>query len=512
MEKLTRRGILGRALVGGLTVTAASLLAACGGASEPSSSGTSGTGAAPATAAAPQASAATPIPAAQPSSNQVIPASKPEATPGSTAATTPSEAGAPSPDLVVKPPKAPSPVTLRFHMRSGGEKAEPSIYVYRPQEWEEGTGNKIKLEPIPGGKDYIPKIDSLAASGTIGDLTWTSDVYSEHSHLVRFKVLQEVDSFMKTYKIPKDEWFPAITDTLTYDGVMYGLPKTGHPADSYIFINLKMFKDAGIPEPPTYGVTFDQISEWANKLSKGSKDSREVYGFYSGIKGIMPITNGVRQFGGDLVAKDGLTSLVDKPEFSDWLNWNHKLVVEDKVHPFSQAIPNNDLTAVFAAEKVAMMHVQRASYFQTRNAVKDKFEWTEIQYPRGSKAIGWLSAIDTHSATAASKYRDEAFSLIYALADKRFAFLVGKFQGYLTGRKDNLDDLGPYAQDHFIQLQQKCTEQEAQLWRAKNLRAYEFETALNNALDLVWLGKSQPDKGFINDLKKSLDEVLAKPE
>ena len=396
-------------------------------------------------------------------------------------------------------------------MRSGGEKSEPSIYVYRPQEWEQGTGNKVKLEPIPGGKDYIPKIDALAASGTIGDLTWTSDVYSEHTHLVKFKVLEPVDSYLSTFKISKDEWFKAITDTLTFDGKMYGLPKTGHPADAYIFINLKMFKEAGIPVPETYGNSFDNVRDWANKLSKGSKDARDVYGYYSGISGIMPITDAVRQFGGDLVDKDGVTSLVDKPEFTDWLNWNYQLVVQDKVHPFSQAIPNGDLAGVFAAEKVAMIHVQRYFQFAARNAVKDKFEFASIQFPRGSKAKGWVSAIDTHSGTAASKFKDETFSLVYALADKRFAYLVGKFQGYLSGRKDNLDDLGPYGKDAFLQLQQKCTEQEEPFWRAKNLRAYEFETALNNTLDLVWLGKRQPDKAFINDLKKALDEVLAKP-
>ncbi|MGH2459897.1 MAG: hypothetical protein ACRDIY_13650, partial [Chloroflexota bacterium] len=276
-------------------------------------------------------------------------------------------------------------------------------------------------------------------------------------------------------------------------------------------INLDLFKAAGIPEPPTYGSTWDDVRSWANKLSKGPKDSREVYGYYSGITGIMPITDAVRSFGGDLVGKDGVTSLVDSPEFSDWLNWNYQIVVQDKVHPFSQAIPNGDLAAIFAAQKVAMIHVQRYFQFAARNAVKDKFQFTSIQLPRGPKAIGWLSAIDTHSATSASKHKDEAFSLIYALADKRFAYLCGKFQGYLTGRKDNLEDLGPYAQDHFIQLQQKCTEQEARLWRAKNLRAYEFETALNNTLDLVWLGKRQPDKSFTNDLKKALDEVLNKP-
>jgi ABC-type glycerol-3-phosphate transport system substrate-binding protein len=161
-------------------------------------------------------------------------------------------------------------------MRTGGEKSEPAIYAYRPQEWMDQTGIKIQLEPIPGDSNYFPKIQALAAGGTIGDLTWTSDVASQHSNLVHFNVLEPVDSYLQTYKIGKEEWFSSITDTLTYDGKMYGMPKTGHPGDAYIWINLDMFKAAGVAEPPEYGVTFDNIREWANKLSKGSKDSRDV--------------------------------------------------------------------------------------------------------------------------------------------------------------------------------------------------------------------------------------------
>jgi hypothetical protein len=227
--------------------------------------------------------------------------------------------------------------------------------------------------------------------------------------------------------------------------------------------------------------------------------------------GLQPITNGIRQFGGDVVDKDGMTSLIGQPEFADWLNWQHQLIVQDRVHPFSQSIPNGDVAGLFAAGKVAMVHSQRSFQFAARNAVKDKFKWTTIQFPRGPKAKGWGTSIDTHAVTAASKFKDEAFTLTAAISDKRFAFLVGKFQGYLTGRKDNLSDLGPYAADHFIQLQQKCTEQNDPFWRAKNFRATEIQDALNNGLDEVWLGKSQPDKGFINSLKKTVDDILAKP-
>ena len=51
----------------------------------------------------------------------------------------------------------------------------------------------------------------------------------------------------------------------------------------------------------------------------------------------------------------------------------------------------------------------------------------------------------------------------------------------------------------------------AAFWRAKNLRAYEIETAITNQMDLIWLGKRQLDKAFMAETKKVLDEVLAKP-
>jgi len=513
MERISRRQALRHAVLAGGMFATAALMMACGG-SQPATPtvGTSSTAATPIPASQP--SAATPVPASQPAAATAAPtsqASTSAAVPGQATPGAPDETGAPAPDLVAKPPKAAQPITLRFHMRTGGEKSEPAIYAYRPKEWMDQTGIKIQLEPIPGDSNYFPKLEALAAGGTIGDLTWTSDVASQHSHLVHFNVLEPVDSYLQTYKIGKDEWFSSITDSLTYDGKMYGLPKTGHPGDSYIWVNLDMFKAAGIPEPPEYGVTFDNIREWANKLSKGSKDSRDVYGFYSSVVGLQPITNGIRQFGGDVVAKDGVTSLIDQQEFADWLNWEYQIIVQDRVHPFSQAIPNGDVASLFAAGKVAMVHNQRFFQFAARNAVKDKFQFTSIQFPRGPKAKGWGTSIDTHSGTAASKYKDEAFTLTAALADKRFAFLVGKFQGYLTGRKDNLEDLGPYAGDHFIQLQQKCTEQNDPFWRAKNLRATEIQDALNNGLDEVWLGKSQPDKDFIGSLHKTVNDILAKP-
>lgn len=100
------------------------------------------------------------------------------------------------------------------------------------------------------------------------------------------------------------------------------------------------------------------------------------------------------------------------------------------------------------------------------------------------------------------------------LSRRRFlcsALVVGRGQGYLTGRVDNLEAIGELAKDPFLQIRQMNTEEEDPWWIAKNLRQLEFEAELLNQLDTVWLGKRPPDQAFIGDLKKGLDGVLAKP-
>ncbi len=436
------------------------------------------------------------------------PVASPTSAPAATA--TPAPAGATTPAPGAKAAPAKEAVEIHLNMRSGGDKSEPAIYVDRPAKWTEETGYKLVLDPIPGGKDYIPKIDSMVAGNTIGDALWTSDLYGEHTHLVSYKVIEPVDDYLGPHNIKKTEWFQPIIDAMTFEGKMYGLPKTGHPGDSYIWVNLKMLDAAGIAKPPVYGVTLDQIAEWGVKLTKGPKEAREVYGYYASVSAIQGLTNSIRQFGGDILNADGTSATVDSPEALEWLKWHYNLIYTQATHPLGDAVPTAGIPALFAAERLAMFHSQRASHFQTKTAVADKFPWMEIQFPRGPKALGWGTSVDTHSGTSSSKHKEEAFTLIAALSDREFAYMVAKTQGYLTGRVDNLEAIKEVAQDSFIQLQQKCTEQGEKFWRAKNLRMYEVETALVNQLQLLWLGKAQPDASFQKDTKKAMDDVLSK--
>ncbi|HLH74558.1 MAG TPA: extracellular solute-binding protein, partial [Chloroflexota bacterium] len=393
---LTRRDLLHRVFVLGGATGVTLVLQACGSTSSPSAPAST---TAPATAAA---KFATPAAAAESAAPTPIPALQVVGT------VTTGQEKVPGSDIIVMPPKSAQPVTLRFHMRTGGEKSEPGIYVYRPQEWEKATGNKVTLEPIPGDANYVPKLLTLAAAGTIGDLTWASDGHNEYRHLARAKVLEPLDDYLQKASQPKTQWLKPVVDTLSMDGKFWALPKAGYPGYSWIWVNLKMFKEAGLDEPPVYGTTHDQLAEWANKLSKGSKDRRDVYGLALYVEGNYGATNGVRQFGGDLISADGTESLVNQKPFLDWLQWAQKLIAVDKVHPFTQDIPSGGLQGMFAAEKVAMVENDRSFQFQVRNAVKDKFPWKVIGYPHPANSKGYCAIVAGHAITAASKDKDVA--------------------------------------------------------------------------------------------------------
>lgn len=485
MKRLSKRQFLKGAILVSGTVLATPLLAACQQAAPPAPT------------------------AAPPAASQAAPTQAPASKPAPTAAAKAADAATPAP-AASAPPKAKEPVTLRFHMRSGGDKSEPAIYVERPKEWEEESGNKVKLEPIVG--DYAGKLLALAAGGAIGDLTFTDMMTANHDRYVKGGILEPVDDYLKSRNILKTEWEKPIIDYLTHDGKLYGLPKSGHALDSFVWINLKMFEEAGIKEPPTYGNTFDDLATWANKLSKGPPDRRDVYGYFANTKKINAVTNGVRAWGGDVVDASGTKSLADTQPWMDWAQWNNKLITQDKVNPAADAIPDAGLQSMFGAGKVAMVFKDRSFHRPAKLAVGDKFPFAVIQFPKSKQAIGWGISINTHTGTSASKYKEQTFGLVYALADKRFAYLVAKEQGYLTGRVDNMEAIGDLGKDPFLQLQLKNQQEGAAWWRAKNLRSAEIQTAIDNHMDLLWLGQRQLDSGFMNELKQAVDQILKKPD
>lgn len=407
---------------------------------------------------------------------------------------------------------AAEPVVITMHIQAGWEEAVPGMYVRRPQAFmEENPDIKIEMVPIPGS-EYDTKLMTLASAGTIGDTMHTSDVWTQHTRMVKSGVLRNVDEQLEAKGISKEEWLPAAVNTLTIDGKMYGLPKTCHPGDAYIWINEDLFKEAGIALPETTGVTFDQISQWSTAMTKGSEDHRDVYGFVPRVVGIQGIVNGVRQHGSYENNEEGTQSLADNEQWLQWATWVNSFYQQHEAAT-DNALPTGGADALFLAGRLAMRANQRYFYRRVNVGMKDvekPFSWRVIQYPRGPQAKGWGASVDTHSVSTNSKHPDEAFRVIYAMADAKLARFVAEDQGYLTARVDDLETVKDMIYP-FLELQYQCMTEEEAFHQPANSRGLEVETVYKNELDKLWIGQEQLSPAFMANMKAAVDEVLAKP-
>jgi multiple sugar transport system substrate-binding protein len=418
---------------------------------------------------------------------------------------------APGPGMDASAPDQ-EPVTITMHIHAGWQEAVPGMYVRRPETFmEENPDIKIEMVPIPGG-EYDTKLLTLASSGTIADTMHTSDVWTQHTRLVKLGVIRTVDEHLEASGISTDEWLPAAIDTLTFDGKMYGLPKTCHPGDAYVWINEDLFNEAGIPLPEIYGTTTEQISEWSDVLTQGPEDDRQVYGFVPRVVGIQGIVNGVRQFGTYENNEEGTQSLADNDEWFQWAGWI-KSFYDRKQAATDNALPSGGADALFLAGRIAMRPNQRFFYRRVNlgmNEVEKPFSWRVIQYPRGENALGWGASVDTHSVTTNCKHPDEAFRFIYAMADATFTRYVAEDQGYLTARVDDLDTVTDMLYP-FLELQYQCMTEEEAFRQPANARGLEVETVYKNELDKLWLGQEGLSAAFMANMKEAVGEVLAKP-
>lgn len=409
-------------------------------------------------------------------------------------------------------PPSQEPITITMHIQAGWEEAVPGMYVRRPQTFmEENPDIKIEMVPIPGA-EYDTKLLTLASSGTIADTMHTSDVWTQHTRMVKLGVLRNVDENLEAAGISKDEWLPAAINTLTIDGKMYGLPKTCHPGDAYIWINEDLFNEAGIPLPEVSGVTHEQITEWAEALSQGPEDDRSVYGFVPRVVGIQGIVNGARQFGTYENNEEGTESLADNEQWRQWAGWV-KSFYDRKQAATDNALPSGGADGLFLAGRVAMRPNQRFFYRRVNvgmEEVEKPFSWRVIQYPRGPEAKGWGASVDTHSVSTACKHPDEAFRFIYAMADQTFARYVAEDQGYLTARIDDLETVGDMLYP-FLELQYQCMTEEEAFRQPANARGLEVETVYKNELDKLWLGEEELTPAFMQNMKAAVDEILTKP-
>jgi ABC-type glycerol-3-phosphate transport system substrate-binding protein len=308
---------------------------------------------------------------------------------------------------------------------------------------------------------------------------------------------------------------PGAIASCTFDGKIYGLPKTAHPAHCFVWLNHDMLEQAGIPIPDTYGLSWESVREYAEALSEGDPDRRDAYGFHMPTENIQMFVNGVRSFGGDIISEDGTDALGDSDAVKGFVRYANELYNVDKTMPQSAELGSAGVIGLFAAGRLAMMGAARNTYSQVIEAVgqgdEATFQWSVVAMPKGPNHQGWGLSLNTHAGTTQSPNKYESFLLTYALADARMAYLTANDIGYLVGRTNELEEIGPAAEDPFVRLQYDEHFDGTPYRIGANFRGSEFIQTLTNTVDLVFLNERQPDDAFFDELDQALDDVLARP-
>lgn len=135
---------------------------------------------------------------------------------------------------------------------------------------------EIKLEYYnePWG-DYFTKVETLWASGdsaAIPDVLflWPTPKYAAQG------VLENLDSYIEKSGYNLDDYWPALLESASYDGSVYGFPRDIEV--NILYYNKDLFDQAGVPYPDETW-TWDDLASAAEQLTvKDASGKTERYG------------------------------------------------------------------------------------------------------------------------------------------------------------------------------------------------------------------------------------------
>lgn len=236
----------------------------------------------------------------------------------------------------------------------------------------------IKVTPIAVGyADYHPKMLTMIAGGQAPDVM-RIDSYC-FADFMKAKAFKDLGTLIRRDKIDLKWYYEAALGDCVSKGRYYGLPWASAPI--LMFLNKKMFKEAGIPIPsPDW--KWDDFVSVLRGMRKGEGVTRQ-YGFDVGTtsyNGILPFVWGV---GGDLFDKDRKKFTLDSPEAVKRIQELADLVKQGLLADPAEFAATGVGSRMFFTNKLAMKH-DSVSFLI--NAIQvEGLEWMALPFPSGDK-------------------------------------------------------------------------------------------------------------------------------
>jgi multiple sugar transport system substrate-binding protein len=259
----------------------------------------------------------------------------------------------------------------------------------------------IKVQPIAVAyNDYHTKLLTLLAGGQAPDVMRVDSYF--FADFMNAKALKDITRLIKSSKLDLSEYYQAGLGDCVKNNRYYGLPWGTAPV--YMLLNLKMFKEAGIPLP-SENWTYADFLQIVKKFCKGAGAERQ-YGYAFTAAGMEHVLPFVWRNGGDLFDQKRKKFTLNQPAAYKAIQELADLV-KAGVFPDPAQFPSAGVIDRWMSNnKVAMQEVTAAGILSMQNMEGFQFEVVPVpgtaKYPRAnmykSNVVGICSATKKEQA------------------------------------------------------------------------------------------------------------------
>ena len=327
---------------------------------------------------------------------------------------------------------------------------------------------------------YLPDIDKVFASGTVGDLVWYPPRH--RSHLLwgsRRNLVRDLTSQLRSMKFDLAQFFKASIDQNSDGGKLYFLPFISEPVCPIIAINRTAAESAGITIP-TDDWTFDDLAEWGQKAA-----GRGLFGYFRADSGVDAFTSApfLRQWGVEPVDPTGkkATFADTKDAFIQALTYRANMVNKWNVSPPVKPQGPNYMELFGTQQKLLAMDgwpVRIGGLPKQFKSINIEFVLTPT-VRKGDKRRTLLNE-HAYALTKGSKNPDEALSVLTWMCGKEMG-VQGVIQGFKgpVSRPDVWTDPRILDRAPIYKLLRPLMENVESDYFVANYRGEEFDAATN---------------------------------
>lgn len=266
---------------------------------------------------------------------------------------------------------AEKPITIRYAF--WGNPTAIGVEKDIIEEFEKSHPN-IKVTPITVGyDDYHTKLLTLFAGGQAPDVMRIDSFF--FADFMKAQALKDITQLIKRDKIDLDAYYSSGLADCIRGNKYYGLPWGSAPL--FVFINVKMFKDAGIPLPSADWKYNDFIKN-ARQLSKGQGAARQ-YGIQFMVKDMQNFLPYIWANGGDLFDASRKKFTLNKPESVQRFQELADLIKEGVI-PDPASLTSGDVVNRWMVNDKIAMRIGSAAEILSLQKI-DGFEFEVLPFP-----------------------------------------------------------------------------------------------------------------------------------